>query len=329
MKKSVVFLMVLSLAVSFVIAGGQKEGAAKAAADGELKWPTQAVNLIVPFAAGGNSDFNARAIAKYLPNVLGVPVVVTNVPGSGGTIGAAQVKDSKPDGYTVLVHQLSLSIAEAAGMADYGIQDFEVGSVFSNASPEVLLARADAPFNNIEELIAVSRKNPGKYKLTANTGASTMWIAIGLANAGAKLNVVSSGGSGERLQLILGGHADIVPLNYSQVKDYVDKGTLKMLGNVSNQRSDLIPDVKTLRESGVNAGYDYLNTMIFPKGTDPRIVEKFSNAVGEVINTNESYRAEMAKAFQPPTWMSVEDSKAHWYKEREELMNISDMLQGK
>jgi tripartite-type tricarboxylate transporter receptor subunit TctC len=326
MKKLLVLLMVLFLALSFVGAQGQDEGSAVEAVD---KYPSQAINLIVPFAAGGNSDFNARAIAKYLPKVLGQPVVITNVPGSGGTIGAAQVKDAKADGYTILVHQLSMSIAEAAGMADYGIKDFEIGSVFSKASPEVLVSLSDAPFNNTEELIAYSKKNPGKVKLTANTGASTMWIAIGLTNAGADLNIVSSGGSGERLQLVLGGHADIVPLNYSQIKDYVDNGTLKIVASASNDRSDLIPNVKTLRESGVNAGYDYLNTMIFPKGTDMAIVEKFSNAVGEVINNNAEYQAEMVKAFQPPTWMNVEDSKAHWYAERDELMAISDVLQGK
>ncbi len=327
MKKLVLFLSILVIALSFVSAGGQQE-AATAGDDGELNWPNQPINLIVPYAAGGNSDFNARAVAKYLPEILGRPVVVTNVPGSGGTIGAAQVKDADPDGYTILVHQLSLSIAEAAGMADYGIEDFAIGSVFSKASPEVLVASADAPFDNTEELIAYSQQHPDEIKLTANTGASTMWLAIGLENAGAELNIVSSGGSGERLQLVLGGHADIVPLNYSQIKGYVEEGTLKIIASASDERSDLIPDVKTLRESGVEAGYDYMNTMIFPKDTDPRIVEKFSNAVGEVVNNNEEYRAEMAKAFQPPTWMSVEDSREHWYAQREELMAISDVLQG-
>ncbi|MFP4152144.1 MAG: tripartite tricarboxylate transporter substrate-binding protein, partial [Alkalispirochaeta sp.] len=159
MKKLVLFLTGLVFVLSFAGAGGQQEAASSGGADGELDWPTQPINLIVPYAAGGNSDFNARAIAKYLPEILDQPVVVTNVPGSGGTIGAAQVKDAEPDGYTILVHQLSLSIAEAAGMADYGIQDFEVGSVFSKASPEVLVARSDAPFDTTEELIEYSQEN--------------------------------------------------------------------------------------------------------------------------------------------------------------------------
>ena len=292
-------------------------------------YPTKAINLIVPYGAGGNSDFNARALAKYLPDLIGAPVVVTNVPGAGGTIGAAQVKDAAPDGYTILVHQLSLSIAEAAGMADYGIKDFDLGCVISKSSPEVLVALAKAPYNNIEELIAYTKQHPGEVKLTANTGATTMWTAIGLLKAGAKLNVVSSGGSGERLQVVLGGHADIVPLNYNMIEAYVKDGTLKILGSVSDNRSDLIPDVKTLRESGVNAGYDYMNTMIFPKGTDTQKIEKVCNAAGEVINKNASYRAEMKTAYQPPTWMNVKDTNAHWYKQRDELQAIKDTLQGK
>jgi tripartite-type tricarboxylate transporter receptor subunit TctC len=326
MKKGLVVLFCLMAAAGMVFAEGQKDAASSENAEA---WPTKSINLIVPYSAGGNSDFNARAVAKYLPEILGQPVVVTNVPGSGGTIGAAQVKDAKPDGYTILVHQLSLSIAEAAGMADYGIKDFEVGSVFSKASPELLVALSDAPYNNVEELIEYTQAHPGEVKLTANTGATTMWIAIGLQNAGAKLNVVSSGGSGERLQVVLGGHADIVPLNYGMVESYLNDGTLKVIGLASDKRSDFVPNVKTLRELGVEAGYDYMNTMIFPKGTDPAIVEKFSNAVGEIVNNNEKYQAEIAKQYQPVTWMNVEDSKAHWYNQREELMAISDVLQGK
>ena len=293
------------------------------------EWPSKALNLVVPYGAGGNSDFNARAIAKYLPDLIGVPVVVTNIPGSGGTIGAAQVKDAKPDGYTILVHQLSLSIAEASGMANYGIKDFELGCVLSKSAPEVLVAQTKAPFNNIPELIEYTKSNPGKVKLTANTGATTMWTAIGLLQAGAKLNVVSSGGSGERLQVVLGGHADIVPLNFNMVAPYVADGTLKVLASVSDTRSDLIPDVKTLREVGVNAGYDYMNTMIFPKGTDAAKIEKVCSAVGEIINGNESYRKEMKANFQPPTWMNVADTNKHWYTQRDELQAIKNTLQGK
>lgn len=325
MKKLISVLIVIVFSLSFVMAAGQSESGASEAD----KWPTQPINLVVAFAAGGNSDYNARAIAKYLTKELGQPVVVTNVAGSGGSIAAAQVKDAKNDGYTILVSQLSMNIAQAAKMVDFGFNDFELACVFSASADEVLVANADAPFNNVQELIAESQKNPGKYKLTANTGASTQWIAIGLQQAGAKLNVVSAGGSGERLPLLLGRHVDLIPMPYNMVQDYVNKGQFKYIANVSNQRSAALPDVPTLRESGVNAGYYYYNTMFFPKGTDAKIVEKFSNAVGKIINTNAEYRKEMEGLFQVPTYMNTADTVAHWTKELEEMMAISDLLQGK
>ncbi len=326
MKKLLSVLMILVLAMSFVMAAGQGEAPAESAAD---KWPQQPINLVVAFAAGGNSDYNARAISKYLSKELGQPVVVTNIAGSGGSIAAAQVKEAKNDGYTVLVSQLSMNIAQAAKMVDFGFQDFEVACVFSASADEVLVANADAPFNNVQELIAESKKNPGKYKLTANTGASTQWIAIGLQQAGAQLNVVSSGGSGERLPLLLGRHVDLIPMPYNMVQDYVDKGQFKYIANVSNQRSAALPDLPTLRESGVNAGYSYYNTMFFPKGTDAKIVEKFSTAVGKIVNTNADYQKEIAALFQAPTYMNTADTVAHWTKELQEMMAISDLLQGK
>lgn len=325
MKKLISVLLVIVFSVSFVMAAGQSEAGASAAD----KWPSQPVNLVVAFAAGGNSDYNARAIAKYLTKELGQPVVVTNVAGSGGSIAAAQVKDAKNDGYTILVSQLSMNIAQAAKMVDFGFNDFELACVFSASADEVLVANADAPFNNVQELIAESQKNPGKYKLTANTGASTQWIAIGLQQAGAKLNVVSAGGSGERLPLLLGRHVDLIPMPYNMVQDYVNKGQFKYIANVSNQRSIALPDVPTLRESGVNAGYSYYNTMFFPKGTDAKIVEKFSNAVGKIINTNAEYQKELEGLYQVPTYMNTADTVAHWTKELEEMMSISDLLQGK
>lgn len=297
----------------------------------ETDWPQKPVNLIVAFAAGGNSDYNARALAKHLSQELGQPVVVSNVAGSGGSIAAAQVKDMKPDGYNILVTQLSLNIAEASGMVNFGFQDFDPCCVFSAAADEVLVSNADAPFNNIPELISESEKNPGKYKLAVNTGASTLWIAIGLQQAGAKLNVVSSGGSGERLPLLLGRHVDIIPMPYNMVQDYVDQGKFKYLANVSNARSQnaKLADIATLRESGVPAGYSYYNTLFFPKGTDPEIIAKLSAATGKVINDNAEYRKEIGSFFQEPVYMDTPQTLDIWNKEREELMGIRDLLQGK
>jgi tripartite-type tricarboxylate transporter receptor subunit TctC len=327
MKRAGIFLAVLLIPCVWLMAGAGSDGAGGSGA--AASWPRQSINLVVAFGAGGNSDYNARAMAKYVSQELGQPIVITNVGASGGTVAAAQVRDAKPDGYTVLVHQLSINIAQASGMVDFGYADLAPICVFAKASEEVIAVRADAPWKTVQDLIADSKRNPGKFKLTANTGASTQWIAIAFQNAGAQFNVVSSGGSGERIPLLLGGHVDVIPIQINMIQDYLNTNQFKVLATVSPQRSAALPNVPTLVESGVNCGYNYLNTFFMPKGTDPAIVAKFSAAVAKVVAENTGYRQEIAAFAQEPFYMDTAATTEHFANELKQLMNISDQLRGK
>ncbi|MDR0324320.1 MAG: tripartite tricarboxylate transporter substrate binding protein [Treponema sp.] len=325
MKKLVLILTVFILSASFVMAGGggQQAGGASAA-----NWPNQPINLVVAFGAGGNSDYNARTMAKYLTPDLGQPFVVTNVGAAGGTVAAAQVKDTRPDGYTVLVHQLSINVATAAGVIDFSYADLAPVCVFAKAADEVIAVRADAPWNTIQDLIQDSRRNPGRFRLTANTGASTQWIAIAMQNAGAQLNVVSSGGSGERIPLLLGNHVDVIPIQVNMIEDYLKTNQFKILATVSAERSPSMPNVPTLRESGVDCAYSYYNTFFVPKGTDPAIIAKLSQAVKKVVETNRDYASDVASYGQTPFWMDTQPTADHFAKELRDLMAISSILRG-
>ncbi|MDR1519960.1 MAG: tripartite tricarboxylate transporter substrate binding protein [Planctomycetota bacterium] len=319
MKKLLLTLAALSLASAPLMA----------AESSAANWPSQAINLVVAFGAGGNSDYNARAMAKYVSQELGQPIVITNVGAAGGTVAAAQVKDAKPDGYTVLVHQLSLNVAAASGVIDFTYADLAPVTVFAKASDEVIAVRADAPWNSIQDLIADSQKNPGKYRMTANTGASTQWIAIAMQNAGAKLNVVSSGGSGERIPLLLGNHVDVIPIQINMIGDYLKTNKFKVLATVSPQRPAALPEVPTLIESGVKCSYGYYNTFFMPKGTDPAIVAKFSQAVSKVVSSNAAYAKEIVAFGQTPFYMDTQATTEHFANELKNLMEISDVLRGK
>ena len=321
MKKLIVVFSILAATTFSAFANGDKDA-------GGIDWPKKSINLIVPFAAGGNSDVNARTLAKYLTQELRQPVVVTNVAGSGGTIGAAQAKDAANDGYTVLVHQISMHMAQVSGMVDFGYQDFEPVCVFSRASDEVLLinAKQHPDWRTYQDVVNATKKEPGKYRFTANTGASTQWIGIAVQAAGAKFNIVSSGGSGERLQLILGNHVDVTELNYSQVIDYVKNGTLRMIANVSTERSDILKDVPTLKELGVNCGYSYDNTFFMPKGTDKAIVGKFAAACEKIIKTNTQYKADLEKLYQTPMYKDPAATTALYKSQYDALMAIRDQI---
>ena len=331
MKKFSLILAVLVLVLSPLMAGGSSDAkpAGGGAAAPTVNWPTQAINLVVAFGAGGNSDYNARTMAKYLTPELGQPFVITNVGAAGGTVAATQVKDAKPDGYTVLVHQLSINVATAAGVINFSYADLAPVCVFAKASDEVIAVRADAPWKTIQDLIADSKNNPGKYRLTANTGASTQWIAIAMQKAGANLNIVSSGGSGERIPLLLGNHVDVIPIQINMIEDYLKTNQFRVLATVSAQRSPSMPNVPTLKESGVDCSYSYYNSFFMPKGTDPAIIAKFSQAVKKVVDTQSEYAKEIASFAQTPFWMDTQPTANHFAEELKNLMAISDILRGK
>ena len=324
MKKQILFLVVLVLVLSPLMARGAGGG------DPVANWPTRPINLVVAFAAGGNSDNNARVLGRYLTHELGVPIIVTNVPAGGGTVAAAQVRDARPDGYTVLVHQLSMNIAYALGMMDFTFEDLAVVCVFAKTVDEILIVNRDAPWHSIPELIADSQRNPGTIRLGANTGAVSHWVAIEMQRAGGEFNVVSIGGSGERIPLLLGGHVDVLAMPISMIQDYLDTGQFRPLATTSPLRPPLMPDVPTLLELGVEVGYYFYNTFFMPPGTHPDIVARFSEAVRRVVHYNASYAYAMANLpfLQVPFWMDTQATIEHYRNELRELMAISHILRG-
>ena len=115
--------------------------------DGGTDWP---INMIVPMGAGGDTDFNARTYAKYLEDVLGETVVVTNITGNGGALGSEEVKNASPDGYTCLFYHTCLNINQATGIADYGSEAFETVAVVGKSSGEAVVVRTDAMYDELK-----------------------------------------------------------------------------------------------------------------------------------------------------------------------------------
>ncbi len=331
MKKAIVFLCAASLACA-AFAGGASQGPDKksGSAPAMLDWPAKPVQIIVPYGAGGDTDFNARTMAKYLEKELGKPVVVSNVVGSGGTIAATQVKNAPSDGYTVLFHNIGLNISKAAGMVDYSYADFQMGGIAAQSIGDVLLVRGNSPWKTVKDMIEDTQRNPGKYKITANTGGATHWVAIALQNAGAKFNIVNSGGSAERIPALLGGHVDVICNPISTVIDYLKKGDFRPLALSLGSGVAEFPDVPTMKASGIDCDYSYAYTFFFPKGTNPAIAEKLNAAVQKIVKNNAEYQNDIKTAYhQAPFSLGLAESSAYWAKDLEALMKISDKLQGK
>lgn len=249
----------------------------------ELKWPEKAVEFVVFMGAGGDTDFNARAYTQYLPDVLGKDFIVTNIAGSGGALGSEEVKNSDPDGYRFLFGHTCFTLNQVTGITDYGVDEFEVVCAAGVSAGEVFVARADAPFNTIPEMIAYSQANPGKLNYAANTGATSHWAGVVLqADQDAQYNIVNTSSSSERVANLLGGQVDLILNPVGTVQDYVTTGEFKYLATTATERLPFLPDVETCKEQGIDLTYDLTYYVLAPKGTPEEICVKLSDAMKQI-----------------------------------------------
>lgn len=273
-------------------------------------WPERAVQIVVPFNAGGDTDFNARLLAKYLEPELGVALPVLNVSGAGGSIGARQVLDADPDGHTVLLFHTAMLVNTASGLADFSFNDLEVSAIVGREPGAVLVVNADAPWQSLDELMEASSAEPGSIDLTTNIGATTYLIGSMINQAGAAFNFVDVGGSSNRLTAVLGGNVDVSQNPLGQVAPYLETGELRALATVAIERSDALPDVLTFREHGYeDVGFQYAFFFAFPPQTDPEIVAALAQAAGNVVQNNEDYQRELYDTYrQVPLYLNTADA---------------------
>jgi tripartite-type tricarboxylate transporter receptor subunit TctC len=316
MKKWILPVVLMTLIIMPILANGQTEN--------EKVWPSKPIQMIVPFKAGGDSDFNARTYAKYLEDVLGTSIVIVNVDGGGGSIGAVQAKDADPDGYTVFLGDVALALNEASSLTDFGFEAYETAGIVGKNSGEYLTVRADFPANSATELIELTQKEPNKYKLAANTGATTYYAATVLKKLGAKFNIVNAGSSSERVASLMGGHIDAMFNSMGTIKSYVTNGDFKILGSAASSRAEAYPTYPTMTEQGIDLAYDITYVMYFPKGTDKDIVQKFHDACLEV-SQNEQYAADIYKAYgQFPYVADIDESLVLLQEEQNKFMAFKD-----
>ncbi len=297
----------------------------------DADWPTQPINIICTHAAGGDTDYNARLMARMLEQELGVSVVVNNVTGSNGAIALGQYKDSKnADNYTfIMTNTAALTGNLATGLSDFGYEDFQTVGIFGKQSGENIVVPADAPYNTVQELIDASKEKPGEIKFGISTGGGVYIAATIMSKEyGAQFNIVDAGDASSRLTSILGGHIDaIVP--YSGVKEYIENGDVKVLSTLLEEKPDLIQDIPTAKEQGFDNLI--LNTMyacLAPEGTDEAVVTKLNEAMQNIAQNNTEYDEEVKKYnYQNPYVLSVDESKNELKTQTDLFMKYADDLQ--
>ncbi|MPZ46511.1 MAG: tripartite tricarboxylate transporter substrate binding protein [Betaproteobacteria bacterium] len=250
-------------------------------------YPERPLRLIVPFAPGGGTDILGRLIAQGLTEGLGQQVIADNRPGAGGNVGAELAARATSDGYNLVIVSASYAVNAAVYKLSFDpVKDLtpviQVASV-----PFVLLAHPSVPASNVQELLALAKKQPGKLNYASSGSGSSPHLAGELLGmrTGVKLVHVPYKGGAPALRDLMGGQVQLLFLTAVAAIPQVQAGRVKALAVGSLERSSALPNVPTIAESGV-PGYDVTNWfgILVPAGTPADRIGRLNREINKVLD---------------------------------------------
>lgn len=282
----------------------------------QAAYPDRPVKLVVPWAAGGDTDNIFRPFTPGFQKALGQTVVIANVGGASGTRGAKEVKDSPADGYTLYAVHDYIHSTYYAGVADVQYTDFEPICLISS-TPSVLTASPKTPWNTMQDLLKDAKARPGQITVGATLASTSHFFPALIEQAtGAKFKYVSYEGLAPRMNAILGGHVDLTDSNLTQ-KGKVEAGQLKFLAIATEKRHPEMPSVPTLKELGVDVVYDVNRGIMVPKGTPADVVGKLESACAAAVKEPEFAKAMKLQGTDVRYMPRAEYAK--WLKQNDDL----------
>jgi len=253
------------------------------------RFPSMPVTLVVGFAAGGGVDLNARLLATKLAEYLGQPVIVENRPGAGSKIAKEHVAKAAPDGYTLLV----TTTAAAIDMASYEkaeadtLREFAPVSTISR-SPMVLVVNPSMPVRGVQELVARARAMPGTLNYSSSGSGTTGHFCGELfkLQTGTDIVHIPYKGNAPSLAALVAGEVQMSFAEVPTVLQYVRSGRLRPLASTGEKRSELLPEVPTMREAGINGMEATVwYGVLAPVATPPDVVNILAHAIMDATDS--------------------------------------------
>jgi tripartite-type tricarboxylate transporter receptor subunit TctC len=250
--------------------------------------------MIVPYPPGGSLDITMRVLGPKMTEVMGQNVIIDSRPGADGNIGTELVARAPADGYTVLIHAVPLVVNPSLrSKLPYDVNKDFIPVSLLTASPLVLVANPSVPAKSVRELVALSKKHPGKVTYGSAGNGSNLHMAAELLNnlAGTKMLHVIYKGGGPALVAVLSGEVDLSYLNIAAIMSYAKSGRMRALGITSAKRSPLMPDLPTIAESGV-PGYEFTSwaAALVPAGTPAPIVAALYDAFAKALRSPDAQK---------------------------------------
>lgn len=258
-------------------------------------YPSRPVKIVVGFPPGGGTDVFARVLATGMTAQFGQNVVIENKAGAGGVVGSQAMLSTAPDGYTLLMGSTSTQVMAPLLFAKrpYSPQDFTPVAHVA-AVGIVLVAHPAAPFNNVAELVAYAKARPGQLNYASGGNGVTNHLAMELLKSRAKVFIthIPYRGSAPALQDVIGGQIPVMFDSIAASGPQVKAGKVKALGVASLARSEALPGVPTISETGAQVGLKDFDTpgwvaLYGPKGLAQPVVGKLQDAVARVLKDPE------------------------------------------
>ena len=251
-------------------------------------FPERPVTLVVPFAAGGSTDLVARVIAERMSADLGQQVIVQNMAGAGGNLGADNVARADPDGYTVLMGTVA---THALNPLILKTKPYDPEKDFAPISllvvvPNVLVVNPELPVKTVEELVALLKASPDKFSYASSGNGTPLHLSGELFKkmAGVSMQHIPYKGAGPALNDVIGNQVPIMFDNLPSSSGHIKAGTLRALGVTTAERAPSFPDVPTIAESGVPGYETYTwNALFAPANTPPEVVARLNEAARKAL----------------------------------------------
>jgi tripartite-type tricarboxylate transporter receptor subunit TctC len=255
--------------------------AAFSTAAGAQEYPAKPIHIIVGFAAGGGNDIIARVFGQKLSESLGQPVIVENKPGGGAIVATDYVAKSAPDGYTLLMSASGISINPAVydKLPYDAIKDFVAVSELGSF-PLIMIVAKDSPIKSVSELVAYAKANPDKTNYGSSSASFQLVTELFKQKTGAPMQVIPYKSANESVLAVISGQVTTTIADAGPVIQQVKSGTARALAVATPKRIDDLPEVPTLKESGIDVEAVLWSGIFVPKGTPPAIVKKLE---GEFI----------------------------------------------
>ena len=284
-----------------------EESKTEASNTADSKFPEKNIKIIVPFDAGGGVDITCRVISEAAgkDQFNGHSLIVENMPGGGAIVGQTNVANAKADGYTMLAASAALVTNPIFNETSFKTSDFKAIAMVC-FDPQCVVVPKDSPYNTLEEFVEAAKQ--GSLKMST-PGQSTSPHLAGVQmeqELGVKFDYLHTDSANMQLQQIMGNHSDCALMTAGEAASAAKDGSVKVLGVMSDERAETLPDVPTFKESGYNMVVGSFRGLAVPAGTPDDIVEVLDTTFGEIIQSD-TFKEKMAAANMPVTYMNSTD----------------------